>query len=91
MALNRDPNHVSVRTWMFIMFIMMIPGLGQLMILVWAVTGHNESRQNFFRALLAWMVIITVVSGLIMWFNLWPIIENNLWPPIEKLLHRWLY
>ena len=52
-----------------------VPGL---MILVWAFMGHNESRQNFFRAVIAWVVIVAAVSGAIIWFNLWPLIEKQL-------------
>jgi len=70
---------------MFMMFVMMIPGVGQLMVLVWAVTGDNESRRNFFRALLAWIVIVTVVVGLITSFNLWPAIETGLTSMTEKV------
>jgi len=82
MANNRNPNYVSVRFWMFAMFMMAIPILGWLLILVWAFAGHNESRQNFFRAVIAWVLIFATISGAIIWFNLWPI--------LEKQLQRWL-
>ena len=35
------------------MFVTAIPIVGQIMILVWAFTGNNESRKNYYRATLA--------------------------------------
>ncbi len=40
------------------MFVTAIPLIGLIMILVWAFSGENESRKNYFRAILAWILIL---------------------------------
>ena len=44
------------------MFVTAIPVVGLLMILVWAFTGENESRKNYFRAILSWILIFVVLG-----------------------------
>jgi len=44
------------------MFVTAIPLLGLLMILVWAFTGENETRKNYFRAILSWILILMVLG-----------------------------
>jgi uncharacterized integral membrane protein len=63
-----DRNYVSVGSWMGMMFISAIPVIGLVMILVWAFAGENESRKNYFRAILSWaliMVVLGVALGLV--------------------------
>ena len=50
----RDNNYISVGSWMFMMFVTAIPVIGLIMLLVWAFVGDNESRKNYYRAILAW-------------------------------------
>jgi len=57
-----DRNYVSVGSWMGMMFVTAIPVIGLLMILVWAFSGENESRKNYFRAILSWVLIMVVVG-----------------------------
>ena len=45
------------------MLVTAIPIVGQIMVLVWAFAGENESRKNYYRAILAW---ILVAIGLVM-------------------------
>jgi len=52
-----DKNYVSVGSWMGMMFVTAIPIVNLIMILVWAVVGENESRKNYFRAIIAWILI----------------------------------
>lgn len=54
---DNDRNYVSVGFWMFAMLITAIPIIGWIMILVWAFTGDNESRKNYFKAILMWVLI----------------------------------
>jgi uncharacterized membrane protein len=54
---QEERNYISVGSWMGMMFVTAIPVVGLLMILVWAFTGENESRKNYFRAILAWILI----------------------------------
>lgn len=68
MSNNEDSNYVSVGTWMLILFCTFIPIIGVLMILFGAFVGQNESRKNYFRAILAWLFIVVgfaVVMGLL--------------------------
>ena len=39
------------------MFVTALPCIGLIMIFVWAFTGDNESRKNYFRAVLAWFCV----------------------------------
>ena len=51
------------------MFVTALPCIGLIMIFVWAFTGDNESRKNYFRAMLAWfgvavgLVFVLAVVG----------------------------
>ena len=57
MSEEQDKNYVSVGFWMFAMFVMTLPCIGLIMIIVWAFVGDNESRKNYFRAILAWFAL----------------------------------
>ena len=59
---QEDRNYVSTRSWMGMMFVTAIPVIGWLMILVWAFTGENQSRKNYFRAILSWILVLVVLS-----------------------------
>ena len=39
------------------MFVTAIPVVGWIMILVWAFTGDNESRKNYYKAILTWILV----------------------------------
>jgi Na+/melibiose symporter-like transporter len=54
---DSENNYISVGSWMGMMFITAIPVIGWIMILVWAFSGENESRKNYYRALLIWVMI----------------------------------
>ena len=67
-----DENYVSIWFWMFAQFVSVIPLIGWVMILVWAYTGENESRKNYFRAIIIWwLLFIAFVLSLIV-FGRWP-------------------
>jgi hypothetical protein len=59
----RDNNYVSVGSWMWMMFVTVIPIVGFIMMIIWALTGENESRKNYFRAIFAWILVLV---GLVM-------------------------
>lgn len=59
---QEDRNYVSVGSWMGMMFVTAIPIIGLIMILVWAIAGDNDSRKNYFRAILSWAVILVVLG-----------------------------
>jgi hypothetical protein len=82
MSKNGDRNYVSFWFWFFAILIMALPCIGPIMILVWAFVGENESRKNYFRALLAWCLLF---------FLLWAgILAFGFWPEIQKLVADWL-
>jgi len=59
---NGDRNYVSIWWWLMAFLVMAIPCIGIVMIFVWAFTGDNETRKNFFKAhlILALIVLIAV-------------------------------
>ena len=69
------------------MFVTAIPIIGLIMIFVWAFTGDNESRKNYYRAILAWiLVFVLVVVGLVAVGG----VAGN-WPAIQKRFHDWTH
>jgi len=54
---DNDRNYVSVGGWMLMMLVTAIPVVGQIMIIVWAFAGDNESRKNYFRAILVFFLL----------------------------------
>ena len=55
---ERDRNYISVGQWMLWLLLAAIPCVGVIIIIVMAFAGENESRKNYFRALIAWFFII---------------------------------
>jgi len=72
MAQNRDKQPVSFWFWFFALFVMALPCIGAVMVVVWAFTGENESRRNYFRALIAWFLILSAVWAVVMLLGFWP-------------------
>jgi cytochrome bd-type quinol oxidase subunit 2 len=63
---NRDNNYVSIGSWMWMMFVTALPLIGVIMIFVWAFSGDNESRKNYYKAILAWaLLVIVLIVGLV--------------------------
>ncbi|HKW29839.1 MAG TPA: hypothetical protein VJT54_10915 [Verrucomicrobiae bacterium] len=58
---QEERNYISVGSWMGMLFVTAIPVVGLLMVIVWAFSGENESRKNYFRAILSWMLIAVVL------------------------------
>ncbi|MDB6015579.1 MAG: hypothetical protein JWR19_68 [Pedosphaera sp.] len=75
---NGNKNYVSIWFWMFAIFIMAIPCVGLVMIIVWSFTGDNESRKNYFRALIAWFLIFVIASLIIMSLGFWPQLQQQI-------------
>jgi high-affinity Fe2+/Pb2+ permease len=55
---ERDRNYISVGQWMLWLLLAAIPCVGIIVIIIMAFIGENESRKNYFRALIAWFFII---------------------------------
>jgi hypothetical protein len=84
MTNERDPNYISVGAWMWMMFVTAIPCLGLLMIFIWAFTGENESRKNYFRAMLVWAGIIVVFFVFLALLGQVPMIQKQLGDALHK-------
>ena len=69
---SKNKNYVSIWFWMFAVVVLAIPCVGFVMLFVWAFVGDNESRKNYFKALIAWMAILAVISLGLLLLGLWP-------------------
>ena len=58
MSDEHDRNYISVGQWMLWLLLAAIPCVGIIVIIIMAFIGENESRKNYFRALIAWFFII---------------------------------
>jgi hypothetical protein len=75
---------VSVGSWMFMLLVTALPIIGFIMVIVWAFTGENETRKNYFRAILAWIVVLVgvgVVAALLVGSS----------PHIRKQMQGWTH
>jgi hypothetical protein len=67
-----DPNYVSTWFWLLTIAVTAIPCVGWIMIVVWAVFGENETRKNYFKALLIWILFWVVLYFLLTLFGVLP-------------------
>lgn len=58
MSNKDDKNYISVGHWMLLMLLTALPCIGVILILVFAFVGENESRKNYFKALIAWFLVL---------------------------------
>ena len=72
MAKGADKNHVSLGFRMFAMFVMAIPCVNVVMIIIWSFAGENESRKNYFRALIVWFLFWAAVWLVLLTLGFWP-------------------
>lgn len=81
MASGKNKNYVSFWFWLFAIFVMAIPCVGIIMTVVWAFWGENESRKNYFRAMIAWILIFLIIWLIMMAVGISPILlkKINLW------------
>jgi uncharacterized integral membrane protein len=77
-----DRNYISVGAWMGMMFVSCIPVINLIMVLVWAFAGENESRKNYFRAILAWTLIMVVLWAILVGI----IIHVGGMPAVQKFI-----
>jgi len=61
MARQEDDDYISVGGWMWILFVTALPCIGLIMMIVWAFTGNNQTRKNYFRAIFAWFFLLLVL------------------------------
>ena len=82
---GKDRNYVSVWFWFFAMFVMALPCLNVVMILVWALMGENQSRKNYFRALILWFLVWTLLWVVLMALGF----ASEIAPWIAKQIQIW--
>ena len=70
---------------MFALFIMALPCVGFIMVIVWAFVGDNDSRKNYFRALIAWSLIFLALWIGLMALGFWPEIQKQIQTRIHQL------
>ena len=51
---------------------------GWIMIIVWAFVGQNESRKNYYRAVLVWFVILAAITSALAALGFWPLIAKQI-------------
>jgi hypothetical protein len=56
---------ISVKEWMLMMLIMVIPIVNIVMMFVWAFSEGNPTKQNYFKASLLWAAIVFVLYFLV--------------------------
>ena len=76
MAKVRDKSIVSIWFWLLAMCVMAIPFLNLVMILVWAFTGENQSRKNYFRALIVMFLFWTAVCLVLLAVGMLPALAD---------------
>lgn len=62
MAKGSDKNHVSIWFWLFAMIVMVIPLVNIIMTVIWALAGENESRKNYFKAIIIMFFVLTSLA-----------------------------
>ena len=83
MSKDNDKNYISVGHWMLLMLLTGLPCIGVILILIFAFVGENESRKNYFRALIAWFLII---AGIVLVLAL-----LGQLPELEKHIQDWTH
>jgi hypothetical protein len=74
---SSDSNYISVKSWMWMMFVTAIPLLGLIMMIVWSFSGDNESRKNYFRAIFMWFFLLLLLAIGFALLGDWPAISNH--------------
>lgn len=72
MAKIRDKNFVSLWFWLFSMVVMVIPLVNIIMTVVWAFTGENETRKNYFKALIVMFFLLMGFTSVLLSIGMAP-------------------
>ena len=69
---------------MLMMLVTAIPIVGQIMVIVWAFAGDNESRKNYFRAILMFFVLFIGLLVLLVMLGSWSAILQQIQSSVGK-------
>jgi uncharacterized membrane protein len=76
---NDDDNYISVGGWMLLLLVPAIPLIGWILIIILAFTGNNQTRKNYFRAMLAWVLLMVIgIVALFFVFGSLPALQQHL-------------
>jgi hypothetical protein len=78
MAKIRDKNFVSIGFWLLAMIVMAIPIVNIIMTIVWAFTGENESRKNYFKAFIVVFLLLVGLTLLLLALGTLPVLLHKL-------------
>jgi len=81
---ENDRNYVSIGSWMLMMLVTAVPIVGQIMIIVWAFAGDNDSRKNYFRAILMFFVLFIGLFVLLVMLGSWSAILQKVQSSVGK-------
>lgn len=81
MSHDHDRNYISVGQWMLWLLLAAIPCVGLVVVLIMAFTGENQSRKNYFRALILWFVILVAAVAVIA-------VAGGGWATIQQEMER---
>ena len=84
---GKDKNYISFWSWMFLLFVAALPCVGFIMVVVWAFIGENRTRKNYFRAVIVWQLIITVLV-VTAWVG---IMALGFSPQLQKIIQQWTH
>lgn len=76
MPKGKDQNYVSVIAWMLFLFLALLPCLGFPIVLILAFVGENETRKNFFKAVLGWHIVFVLLNLALLTLGFWPVIQK---------------
>ena len=81
MSNEPDRNYISLGQWMLWLLLAAIPCVGLIVVIIMAFTGENESRKNYFRAIILWFVILVAVVAVIA-------VAGGGWATIQQEMQR---
>ena len=73
---KKDDNYISLWRWLFIFFIQCLPLINIIMFVVWCFVGKNETRKNYFRAMIVWFLFWATLIIIVDLFIGWPLIKQ---------------
>lgn len=79
---------VSILGWIWMMFICAIPFIGWIMILYWAFAGHNRTRQNYFRAILVFCLLLLAFYVALVGTGVTLAVVGANFVPLQHWLHQ---
>jgi hypothetical protein len=78
MAKRRGSDVVSIWFWLISMVVLAVPVVNIVMTLVWAFTGENESRKNYFKALIVMFFLIFGLMSILVSLGMLPALVDQL-------------